>query len=336
MKVYHLFGDIYYRNDQGNVLKEKDHTWAGHAEGFNINHNVAPTKLALGANGCQDCHSQDAHMFTGLLPTKLFGEKGGPEYITSAKLIGFSPWVFSLNLLYQNYLYPYIILGILILIILLIMHYTGHGPHFVGSPEDQADVLRFTLIERWAHLSRMFSFLLLSFTGFIIFYKKAYFAAVLFGSPEKAIVLHWVMGILFLASSFVSMILWAKHLKFAPYDLAWMKKIGGYLWRISEHLKAGCFNTGQKLMLWVSGFLTLVVGITGIMLIFKADFTLNLRFMTTIIHGSFGIAFMAAVAVHAYLGTIANPGSWRAMADGKVTRKWAEKHHSEWYKEIEK
>ena len=89
-------------------------------------------------------------------------------------------------------------------------------------------------------------------------------------------------------------------------------------------------------MLWASGFFTLVVSVIGIMLIFKTNFSLNLRFITTIIHGSFAIAFMSAVAVHAYLGTIANPGSWCATADGKVTRKWAEKHHSEWYKEIVK
>ena len=30
------------------------------------------------------------------------------------------------------------------------------------------------------------------------------------------------------------------------------------------------------------------------------------------------------------------PGTWRALIDGKVGRKWAEKHHSEWYKGVEK
>jgi formate dehydrogenase subunit gamma len=324
---YHLFGDIYYLDKLGRVVKEKDHTWAGHTEGFSINHNVAPPSLALGAQGCQDCHSRKSHLFSGLLPTRLFAATGEPEYTTSGRLIGCAPWIFSINLLYQNYLYPYIMLGILILISLIIIHYTAHGPHFAGSPEYQADVLRFTLTERWAHLTRMFSFLFLSLTGLIIFYKKSYLASILFGSARKTIVLHWVMGIIFIISSFISMIVWAKHLKFEPYDLAWIKKAGGYIWRISEHLKAGCFNMGQKLMLWVSGLLTLVVSITGIMLIFKAGFSLNVRLITTIIHGSFGIAFMAAVLVHAYLGTIANPGSWRAMADGKVTRKWAEKHH---------
>jgi formate dehydrogenase gamma subunit len=333
---YHLFGDIYFLDDQGQVVQKKDHTWAGHAEGFNINHNVAPPSLALGANGCRDCHSQDSHLFTGLIPMKLFGDIGEPEYTTSGKLIGSSAGIFSASLLYQSYLYPYILIGALILITFLIMHYTGHGPHYTGSPEDPADILRFPLIDRWAHLARMFSFLLLSFTGLIIFYKKASFAEALFGSAQKVIIFHWVMGIVFIAASLVNMIRWAKHLKFVSYDRKWIKKLGGYLWKVPGHLQAGCFNAGQKMMLWISGILTLMVGITGIMLIFKTDLSLNLRFITTIIHGSFGIMFMAVVAVHAYLGTIANPGSWRSMADGKVTRKWAEKHHSEWYSEIVK
>jgi formate dehydrogenase subunit gamma len=46
------------------------------------------------------------------------------------------------------------------------------------------------------------------------------------------------------------------------------------------------------------------------------------------------VIFVAAIIAHAYLGTIANPGTWRAMVDGKVSWKWAKKHHSEWYKKV--
>jgi formate dehydrogenase subunit gamma len=53
------------------------------------------------------------------------------------------------------------------------------------------------------------------------------------------------------------------------------------------------------------------------------------------LHGFFAIIMVAAVIAHAYLGTIANPGTWRALVDGKVSRPWARKHHSEWYKEMD-
>jgi formate dehydrogenase subunit gamma len=48
----------------------------------------------------------------------------------------------------------------------------------------------------------------------------------------------------------------------------------------------------------------------------------------------FAIPLVAAVIAHAYLGTVANPGTWSAMVTGKVSRLWAKKHHSEWYKEV--
>ena len=54
---YHKGGEMYFLDDKGEVVSGKDDTWAGHMEGFNINHNVAPAGLALGANGCGDCHS---------------------------------------------------------------------------------------------------------------------------------------------------------------------------------------------------------------------------------------------------------------------------------------
>jgi cytochrome b subunit of formate dehydrogenase len=37
---------------------------------------------------------------------------------------------------------------------------------------------------------------------------------------------------------------------------------------------------------------------------------------------------------HAYLGTIANPGTWRVLVDGYVTREWAQHHHPYWYRLI--
>ena len=37
---------------------------------------------------------------------------------------------------------------------------------------------------------------------------------------------------------------------------------------------------------------------------------------------------------HAYLGTIANPGTWRVLIDGSVTREWAEHHHPNWFRAL--
>jgi hypothetical protein len=70
---YHKGGQINYLDDKGEIVTAKDETWSGEGEGFNINHNVAPASLALGANGCADCHSGSGHIFTGKIVVDLFG-----------------------------------------------------------------------------------------------------------------------------------------------------------------------------------------------------------------------------------------------------------------------
>ena len=43
---------------------------------------------------------------------------------------------------------------------------------------------------------------------------------------------------------------------------------------------------------------------------------------------------VAGVLAHAYLGTVANPGTWRVLVDGSVTRAWAEHHHPNWFRAL--
>jgi len=37
---------------------------------------------------------------------------------------------------------------------------------------------------------------------------------------------------------------------------------------------------------------------------------------------------------HIYLGTIAEPGTFRAMTRGTVTRSWARLHHPGWFRKV--
>ena len=57
--------------------------------------------------------------------------------------------------------------------------------------------------------------------------------------------------------------------------------------------------------------------------------------VTTTLHALVGFILIAGVLAHAYLGTIANPGTWRVLVDGFVTKEWAEHHHPQWYKKVE-
>jgi formate dehydrogenase gamma subunit len=332
---FHKGGMIHHLNDKGEVVAEKDHTWAGHPEGFNINHNVAPVSLTLGAGGCADCHSAEAHMFKGQIVTDMFGPPDGkPLTISSGKLFGCQPWVFYVNQFHQTYLSPYVSVLLLILVFVLVLHYTGQGPKGADFTYEPAEIQRFRVSERWTHMVRMITFLLLTLTGYIFFYNNVSLLRMLFSSPQAAVIFHWVTGIIFIVASAVSLMLWARDAKFAPYDREWLAKRGGYLGGEEVEVPAGRLNAGQKIFFWLSVVLSFIMGVTGVLLIFKNSLPLSFNCLMSTIHGFVSVVFVATIVAHAYLGTIANPGTWRAMVDGKVGRKWAKKHHSEWYKEI--
>ena len=331
---YYKGGMMHFLNEQGEVVSGQDTTWAGHLEGFNINHNVAPASLALGAGGCGDCHSDTAHMFKGQIVTDMFGPDGKPVTISAGRLFGCQPWAFTFNQIHQLYLTPYVSWVILLLVFLLVLHYTGQGPKVADFYAAPGEIQRFSLSERWTHLVRMITFFILFFTGYIFFYNNVTMLRMFFGSQDTAVILHWVAGLIFVAASIVSLGLWYKDAKFVGYDQEWLKKHGGYIGGQTVEVPAGRLNAGQKIFFWLTVVLSLIMGATGILLIFKTSLPLTLNCFLSTVHGFAAIIFVATIIAHAYLGTIANPGTWSAMVDGKVSRLWAKKHHSEWYKEI--
>ncbi len=330
---FHKAGKLYHLNDEGELVVEKDNTWFAKSEGFNINHNVAPAGLALGANGCTDCHSNKSHVFKGQIVVDLFGPKGKPVTISSGRLFGCKPWIFALNQFHQLYLTPYVSIVLLLIVFALVLHYTGQGPKIADFYNEPPTITWFTLKERWTHLFRMISFLILAFTGYIFFYNNITLLKLSIGTPEKAVVLHWVSGIVFLLASIVSIILWGKDARFVSYDKEWLAKKGGYIGGKEVDVPAGRMNAGQKIFFWLTTLLTFIMGATGILLIFKAKLPLSWNCLLSTIHGFFAVVFVASVIAHAYLATLANPGTWRILVDGKVSKSWIKKHHSEWYKE---
>jgi len=344
--AYHKGGRMFWLDEQGQLQEEEDHTWAGHIEGFSINHNVAPPALALGANGCDDCHANEAHMFKGLIATSLFGDGGEPEFTRSGRLFGCRPWIYYTNMIHQQYVTPHLSLLLVVIVFLIVLHYTGQGPKLIeffytgegpkegGALSHRADIQRFRLSERWTHLFRMTTFLILAFTGVMFFYNKISWIHTFFGHAPVAVQWHWIAGLVFLAASVVSFALWIKDARLVPYDKQWLRERGGYLGEKGTHPPAGRLNAGQKIFFWLSAILSLIVGVTGVVLIFKSGLPVTWTCLLMTIHGFFALIFVATIIAHAYLGTIANPGTWRVLIDGKVSRAWAEKHHSEWYREV--
>jgi formate dehydrogenase gamma subunit len=330
--VYHKGGETHFLGPDGKLVSKKDETWVAHMEGFNINHNVAPARLALGANGCRDCHSENGHLFAGKAVTDMFGKDGKPVRTSNAALLGISSQALAVNNAYQAVVVPYASWGILIVAFLLTLHFTGQGPRGLDMRHEPGEIERFSLKERWTHLARMMSFIVLAATGYVFFVNNATLAKALFGSYAAASVWHWAAGLVFTAAGLYSAALWGKDAFFAPHDSKWFALRGGYLGKAKDggHAPAGRLNGGQKAFFWLTLALTLVMAGTGLPLIWKESLSAGAALVLSTVHGVGGVLFVACALAHAYLGTIANPGTWRVLVDGKVSLAWAREHHSLW------
>ncbi len=180
------------------------------------------------------------------------------------------------------------------------------------------------------------SCILLIITGYgFLFQIKGLYA--LFGSNETMKLVHNWAGVVFTISLFATLFNYlGESLTYDADDWAWIKMGGGYLSK--KHVKAppmGKLNTGQK-------FYYLVILLAGICIaasgfaIWLIEGNRSLTLVSQFVHNVAFILFVVAVPAHAYLGTLANPGTFRIMVYGTVPLEFAKKKYPKWMKEIGK
>ena len=96
---------------------------------------------------------------------------------------------------------------------------------------------------------------------------------------------------------------------------------------------AGKYNAGQKMFFWFQGLLAVVFVVSGVPLWFPESFGAGLLQWMRLAHYFATLGGGLLLIVHVYLGTIAYPGTARAMIDGTVTERWARHHHPGWHEE---
>ncbi len=324
--------NLAYELDTAGTLVTTPHDGLSSVD-FSISHNVAPARMALGANGCNDCHSPEAHFFKGQRILDMYGEDGKPITKSIGRYFGCKPWSFAINSFHQRIISPYVGGGIILIIFLIVVHYHSYGPKRITFDPYSQEIQRFTLFERAVHLFRLISFIMLSVTGVILAFNLHLWQELLFGSAKTLLNFHIWCGIIFILTTVAGVFLWFRDALFASYDKEWVRRIGGYLGYKGE-VPSGRFNAGQKMFYWYTTIFGILMSVSGLILVFKDIFLLSTICVTSTIHNLFGFALIAGVLAHAYLGTIANPGTWRVLVDGSVTREWAHHHHPNWFRTL--
>jgi len=155
----------------------------------------------------------------------------------------------------------------------------------------------------------------------------------LFGGLSVCRWLHAWLGVAFAAATAVMFVLWMRDMVFDKHDLKF--NVIQYLrFSQAEDPDVGKYNAGQKFFFWMVAVTGLVILLTGIVLWWPTYFNQTLRSISILLHDVCFIGFFAAIVGHIYLGTAAEPGTFRSMTRGTVSRPWARLHHPRWYRDV--
>ncbi|CDZ82850.1 formate dehydrogenase-N subunit gamma [Citrobacter koseri] len=190
-------------------------------------------------------------------------------------------------------------------------------------------ILRTKFIDRACHWTVVISFFLVALSGIALFFPTLQWLTETFGTPQMGGILHPFFGVLIFVVLMFMFVRFVHHNIPDKQDIPWIKGIVEVL-KGNEHKVAdvGKYNAGQKMMFWSIMSLIFVLLVTGV-IIWRPYFTHY--FPIVVVRWSL---LIHAILIHMYMAFWVK-GSITGMIEGKVSRRWAKKHHPRWYRDVE-
>ena len=91
--------------------------------------------------------------------------------------------------------------------------------------------------------------------------------------------------------------------------------------------ETGFFNGGQKLYFWAIVLSALLFLITGLLMWFDDVVPRLAVAISYVIHDLAALLMLGGFIIHIYQATVSEPGTFRSMTRGTVTKAWAWTHH---------
>jgi len=92
------------------------------------------------------------------------------------------------------------------------------------------------------------------------------------------------------------------------------------------------------MMFWTIMSMIFVLLVTGVIIwrpYFAQYFPIQVIRYALLIHATSAIILIHAILIHMYMAFWVK-GSIKGMIEGKVSRRWAQKHHPRWYRDVER
>src|SRR5215510_5740171 len=224
-----------------------------------------------------------------------------------------------------------VILGMLAV---LILFYLFRGMVRIEGGRSGRTLVRFNAFERFVHWMTATCFIVLALTGLNVTFGKELLTPLIgpegFASwAQWAKYAHNYLSFPFSIGVVLMFLMWVAWNFPSGTDVRWLKEGGGIVG--SSHPPARRFNAGQKAIYWVVVLGGGAAAITGYLLMFPFYATDVAGMQTAqMVHAIVGLAFIAIMLAHIYIGTIGMQGAFEAMGKGEVDVNWARQHHSLW------
>jgi formate dehydrogenase subunit gamma len=201
----------------------------------------------------------------------------------------------------------------------------------------RGELLRHPVYTRVLHWAVAISFILALLSGFAIYSPWLYrWLTPLFGGGAMTRLLHPWFALVFTIAFFFQFLNWLAPMRGTEADTRWTKRLRAYVsnQETVEPPETGFFNGGQKLYFWTIVLSAVLFLISGI-LIWLVEVTHRwVVAVSYVVHDIAALIMLAGFIIHVYEGTAAQPGTFRSMIDGTVSRAWAWTHHPAWYREV--
>jgi formate dehydrogenase subunit gamma len=219
----------------------------------------------------------------------------------------------------------------------------AHGPVVVARHQENVvvngEIVRHRRASRLIHWSVALTFFLSLITGMPIWTPIFRWMAAMVGGLEVARIIHPYAGVLFFLVSVLQFFHWLGDMHFRPEEKgSWRpSKLMAYMrYEDDPAVEVGKYNPGQKVFFWAVTLGAVGFLVSGIVMWFPLQFPRIVREIAILLHDITFIFFFIGIVTHIYLGTAAEPGTFRSMVRGTVTRSWARLHHPGWLKDVDK
>ena len=199
-------------------------------------------------------------------------------------------------------------------------------------------ILRTKFFDRACHWTMVIAFFLVALSGIALFFPSLQWLTQTFGTPQMGRILHPFFGVGVFLLLMVMFVRFVHHNIPDKKDLPWLKGIVEVL-KGNEHKVAdvGKYNAGQKMMFWTIMSMISLLLASGVVIWrpwFAHFFPVALVRWCLLLHATAAIILLLAILVHIYMAFWVK-GSITGMIEGRVSRRWAKKHHPRWYREVE-